>query len=130
MERFISEDKMQINLPVSLGSVVYRWNTRCCDACTFQEWLFRKNFEDHSGCSACPCHTRFAGSDSVVLSLSNLEFVLAKWGSRYFATKDEADKAGLAFVQQNIAFVKSLGFELNERGYSIVKEDASNENIN
>jgi len=119
---FISQDKKIINLPVPLGTIVYRFHTDCCDACLFQkekfDKLYPKAFEGR--CSQdMLCHTRFSEIEPIIVNINNLDLILGKWKTKVFETKKEAEIAGKEFVAEHVRRLKELGFELNENGYSI-----------
>ncbi|MDF2880130.1 MAG: hypothetical protein K0R54_687 [Clostridiaceae bacterium] len=122
---FISEDKKQITLPVELGQTVYRFNTNCCDACLFQKELFDKLFpktiDGRCGMDKS-CHTRFRGTEHIILTLDNLGWILNNWNLKVFKTEKEAEEKGKAFVLEHIKKFKELGFSLDKNGYSINRD--------
>jgi hypothetical protein len=120
---FIKEDKKTINLPVPLGTTLYKFNTSCNDACLFQkekfDKLYPKNYEDT--CSQDKlCHTKYLGVEPIVLNINNMEWILGEWDIKVFENEKEADERGREFVSEHIIKFKELGFVLNKDGYSEV----------
>jgi hypothetical protein len=74
MWNFLNNDKTIIQLPVPLGSTVYRIH------------LSSDN-------------NRFIGTEEVQMTLSNLDKILNEWNQRTFAVKTMAEKQGKAIVK-------------------------------
>jgi hypothetical protein len=121
MEKFISEDKKSIILPVALGTTVYEAGSDCSDVCTFQKEL-TNTYREHIKCDFMAiCHTRYRNPDKIVVILGNIGRVLEKWGSRIFETESEAMDFTHKLVKTHIEEIKKLGFKLREDGYSVVE---------
>ena len=112
---FISEDKKTINLPVPLGTTVYMFITSCNDACMFQKDKFNSVFPPIEGgrCNKdMSCHTKFHSIRFIVLSLSNLDWILKEWQITTFETEIEAKEAGAKFVELHKQQLLELGLEI------------------
>lgn len=113
---FISEDKKTINLPVSLGTIVYKFHTTCNDACLFQKEKFNKIFPPTNGgrCgSDTPCHVILHSIDKIIVNFDNLESMLKTWGISTFETENEARQAGEKLVQKHKQELLKLGLLVN-----------------
>lgn len=112
----ISEDKKIITLEVPLGSMIYEFRTRCCDACSFQKEKFKKEFSDRDGCNHnSPCHTEYVGTHGFELNMNNLGYVLSGWRKDYFPTEKEAEEAGKKLVEDHIKWMTKHGFYVKEQ---------------
>jgi hypothetical protein len=112
---FISEDKKTINLPIPLGTTVYRFITDCNNACTFQKEKFDEAFPEtkNSRCnSKMPCHTSLHSIQPVILNLSNLDWVLNDWQINFFETEAEAREAGSKLVKEHRKQLLDMGLEI------------------
>ena len=108
----ISNDKKNITLDIPLGSKVYTFKTKCCDACLFEAKKFKKDFTFRETCQKeLPCHTRFIGTESLILSLDNLGIIFPKWGIDYFETEEKAEERGLAVVEEHCKWMEDHGFK-------------------
>lgn len=108
---FISEDKKTINLPVSLGTTVYRIITSCNDACTFQKEKFDKVFPSKGNrCGQdMPCHIKLHSIQPVKLKLSNVEWILTQWNISIFETENKAREIGERMIKEHKQKLLELG---------------------
>lgn len=113
----ISEDKKIITLPVPLGTTVYTFNTRCNDACTFQKDKINQMESIDKMQISCSqdaiCHIKLIGTLCESLTLRNLYYILPDWGTKWFATEDEAFAAGTKLVEEHKNRMAKLGLELD-----------------
>lgn len=116
-KNFISEDKKSINLPVPLGSPLYTYVLKCCDACVMQKSAFEKNVGHALRCAISPCHTRLQRIKKYEFTLSGIPVVLKEWGKSIFATEQEALDAANKITKENREKIKSLGIILDKDGY-------------
>lgn len=127
MEKFISEDKKTITLPVPLGSKVYGFTLKCCDACLFQRTRFNETYPPYKYGDRCnmkmPCHTRFRKITEIEVTLDNIKKILEGFGIRFFETKEEAKAKGEALAKRHANQMKSMGFNLDENNYCIKEEN-------
>ena len=117
---YIDETKTVITLPVPLGTVLYTFDTKCGDFCTFQREKFDQLYEPtpKGRCGRHKlCHTRLGSVSTVVLELSNIEFVLKDFGTWVFQSEEEARQKMEQIVSKNVSTMKQLGFKMNESGY-------------
>lgn len=114
----ISNDKKTITLDIPLGSKVYTFRTKCCDACLFEAEKFKNDFPFKETCQKeLPCHTRFIGTESITFSLDTIGIIFPKWGIDYFSTKEEAEEKGRAVVEEHCEWMRKHGFNVNnEKG--------------
>lgn len=124
---FISEDKRTINLPVPLGTTVYRINTDCNDACLLQKEVFNKVFLPENRpaegwCSSdMPCHTKMHSIRPVVLSMTNLEEILETFGNKTFETYEQAKFAGEKLIEIHKQQLSGLGLKYKIRHLRIIR---------
>ena len=119
----MQEKKYTVEVPVPLGTTLYTYMLRCCDACVFQKEIFDQHFYivgKDGRCGYYPCRTKYMGTRDIQFSLKNIESVLENFGKSYFLTPEEAESAGKMLVSENIKKMKELGFTLTEDGYSPV----------
>lgn len=112
---FISEDQRTINLPISLGSKVYRIVTSCNDACMFQRDKFSEVFppkEDGRCSQDMPCHTKLHSIQSTIINLSNLGYVLDNWQIKIFETETKAREAGENLIESHKQQLLQLGLKI------------------
>lgn len=118
---YLSNDKRTINLPVPLGSKVYRATTVCGDFCLFQKQKFDSVFPKNGSEGRCgkekPCHTISKGCTELTLTIHNLGFILEGWGEWFFETKDEAEATSERIAADHARQMKELGFFVREDGY-------------
>lgn len=125
MTNFISEDKMTINLPVPIGSIVYVVSTNCGDFCMFQKEKFDAIFPkkaykpniDRCGWDKL-CQTRMGNILEKEVTIKNLDFILDNWNVNCFKTREEAENVARARVAMNVETMSKLGFAMREDGYS------------
>ncbi|MCL2840299.1 MAG: hypothetical protein FWE05_05945 [Defluviitaleaceae bacterium] len=117
----LSKDNMQINSPVPLGSVVYESGTDCSDVCIFQKDLTEKHREYIRCDMQALCHTRYRDPRAVNVTLDNVGWLIKKYGKVVFASFDEAVEYSKSLTDAHVKGLCTLGFELDENGYSIVK---------
>lgn len=123
MNKFISEDKKHIDLPVSLGSTVYKASTDCSDVCTFQKKLTDEN-RDFIQCDMkAICHTRCRKPEKQEVTLVNIGWILENWNDTIFETESKAEEYTRNLVAVHITEMRKLGFLLREDGYSVVPEN-------
>ena len=109
-----------IKIPVPIGTKVWTFWTDCCHACYFQE---KENRPIDVHCDRrAACHTLKHSIQNKILTFSNLETVLDGWGEFYFKTAAEAEAAGNKRVEENIKKMRSLGYDIDNRGYATKKE--------
>lgn len=112
---FISKDKKTLMLPVPLDTVVYQVHTTCNDACLFQKDKFNEVFrkENFKGCdSKLPCHTKLHSIQPVVLTLTNIKFILDDWQIRFFKTELEARTAAMKTIEEHKSQLLELGLNI------------------
>lgn len=112
---FISEDKKTINLPVSLGTTVYKFVTSCNDACMFQKEDFNRVFSKENGgrCSKdMPCHTKLHSIQTVEIQLSNLDLILRNWHVTIFESEGKAKEAGNKLIESHKQQLLKLGLKV------------------
>lgn len=127
MNRFVSEDKKTINLPVELGTTLFLAETKCGDFCLFQKELFNKHFPDNDRCgSEKICHTRKFRISEFEFTLANLTWVLENWETKCFTTQEAAEEALSKKIQSNIEKMRALGFKVDEDGYSGIRTTKKN----
>jgi hypothetical protein len=123
---FISDDKLTINLPVPLGTKIYSILTKCGDFCMFQKEHFYKVFGERTD-NHCvynmPCHTRYRDPIEMTFSLQNIDYVLENWNTKCFATLEEAIDATNKLVYEHVEKMKTFGFNVDEKGYSIINKN-------
>ena len=113
--------KYNLPIPLPIGSKFYRINTDCCNACYFQKKL-RRNISLYPdtiplACSSsAPCHTQFKGVIEEELTLHNLAFVIELWGTKIFATYEEAEEAGKTLVTKHIRQMQDMGYAVMDNG--------------
>ncbi|WP_286077848.1 hypothetical protein [Thomasclavelia cocleata] len=133
MDKFVSEDKMTIKLPIPLGTTVYGFTLKCCDACLFQKTKFNNTYPPSKYGDRCnskmPCHTRFGRVTAVELTFESMKNILKGWGVRFFETKEEAMAKGEAIANRHANQMKSMGFNLDENNYCIKEENKSSSPI-
>lgn len=109
---FITEDQRTINLPVPLGTTVYRIVTSCNDACMFQIEKFNEIFPPKEGgrCSQdMPCHTKLHSIQPTTMNLSDLDWILKRWQISIFETENEAREAGERLIIEHKQKLLELG---------------------
>jgi hypothetical protein len=113
--QFVSEDKKTITLPVPLGTVLYRFHTKCNDACLFQKDNFDAVFPptETGRCSReMPCHVKCTGARGIVVELSNVAMLEREWNKFVFETEIEAIIAGMEFVGLHQNQMLAVGLEI------------------
>lgn len=122
-ERYISNDKTVINLPVPLGTKLYYVVLKCGDFCCWQDKKFYKTFEKNQCFADSPCHTVEWHIYEQNLTLANIEYVLNNFGIRLFADKSEAERVASEVVKRNREIMSNHGFMMTEDGYGFIKEN-------
>ncbi|MDO4301917.1 MAG: hypothetical protein Q4D26_11060 [Clostridia bacterium] len=121
----ISRDKVQIILPVPIGSTVYNIHIDCFDGCSFQKEKFNEIFgekDNNSGrCGKFPCYTRKLRITPEKVTLNNIKWLLDGWNKNIFASQEEAENYGKKIIQENRSVLISLGFKLDKNGYSLIE---------
>lgn len=122
-ERYISNDKTVINLPVPLGTKLYYVVLKCGDFCHWQGKKFHETFTESQCFAESPCHTAKSLIYEQIFTLSNLEFVLNNYGIRLFVEKNEAEKVAFEAIKRNREIMSNHGFMMTEDGYGLIKEN-------
>lgn len=100
----ISDDGKVLTLAVPIGSNVYQIRTDCDSICydSKKEGLLLGAPKEIKGCSCfSACHTRYRGTEPIVVSLSNIQMIDRVWGKTVFADMSEAEEAGMRLVADN-----------------------------
>lgn len=109
----ISEDKKTIYLDVPLGSTLYYYSTKCCDACMYEKLRQKGVF----GCNTdSACHTIPNGVSSFEFSLANIAYVSQYFGTKIFSTAEEAEKKMMELCEKNRNILRNEGLDINEEG--------------
>lgn len=122
----IKRPQYYISIPVPLGTTLYTYDLKCCDACYFQGKLFEEKFPKNDGehrCGVLPCHTRYIRTREIIFTLENVSFVLKYYNKSLFDTPEKAETAGKKLAEDNRITLEKLGFTFDEKGYSTKNEE-------